>query len=110
MHHTSGIPDYLLLLTAQGHADTERTTQRQALKALTAIKRLEFDPGSSWRYSNSNYVLLAEVVQAVTGQTLPDYLRQEVFDPLDLDMEMDPVGTHPRKGRVLRGSPVVHGG
>lgn len=105
VHHTSGIPDYLLLLTARGHAETDRTTQRQALQTLTAIERLEFDPGSSWRYSNSNYVLLAEVVQAVTGQMLPDYLRQEVFDPLGLEMEMDPVGRIPGKAVSYQGAP-----
>ena len=58
MHHTSGIPDYVELLQADLK---DRTTQAQALKTLAAVPTLKFPPGTKFEYSNSNYVLLAEL-------------------------------------------------
>jgi len=60
--------------------------------ALTALASatLDFMPGSKFTYSNSNYLLLAEVVNAVTGKSLPALLDERVFKPLQLDMRMDP--------------------
>lgn len=89
MHHTSGIPDYGDLLAKRGVELTAPSTQADALTAL-ASATLGFMPGSKFTYSNSNYLLLAEVVNAVTGKSLPALLDERVFKPLQLDMRMDP--------------------
>jgi CubicO group peptidase (beta-lactamase class C family) len=86
--HTSGLIDYTELLDAD---DDEPTTQADAVDAIAASApsgaRGAFD------YSNSNYVLLAEVVEAVDGRTLPELLDDDVFEPLDLAMALDPRST-----------------
>jgi CubicO group peptidase (beta-lactamase class C family) len=97
MHHVSGIPDYLGLLQAQGYSYGDRTTQEQALQVLTTVPRLEFPPGTRFEYSNSNYLLLADIVGRVSGQPLPQFLRAQVFGPLGLAMVMDPVAKIPAK-------------
>jgi CubicO group peptidase (beta-lactamase class C family) len=97
MHHTSGIPDYLGLLQAQGYGLRDRTTQEQALQAVTGAPALDFTPGSSFEYSNSNYLLLGEIVQRVSGEPLPQYLSAKIFGPLGLAMVVDPVGHVPHK-------------
>ena len=89
VHHTSGIPDYIELLEDQGVDVMDPSTQADAIDALRGTKAA-FEPGSKFEYSNSNYVLLAEIVQAATGQDLPSYLEDRVFGPLDLDAEMNP--------------------
>lgn len=94
MHQTSGIPDYVGLLGANFAG---RTTQQQALQALAAVPKLEFPPGTKWEYSNSNYVLLAEIVSRVSGQSLPDFLSTNVFRPLDLAMVLAPNSNVPNK-------------
>lgn len=85
--HTSGLADYGDLLPQEYD---EPATQREAIDAIARSQptgsRGEFE------YSNSNYVLLAEVVRAVSGEPLPDLLEEEVFGPLDLDMAVDPRG------------------
>ncbi len=85
--HTSGLADYGDLLVEEYD---ERTTQAEAVAAIARSRptgtRGRFD------YSNSNYVLLAEVVRAVDGRSLPRYLHDEVFEPLDLDMAVAPHG------------------
>lgn len=51
---------------------------------------LEDEPGTGFTYSNSHYVLLAEVVASASGQPLAEYLGEHVFDPLALDMILSP--------------------
>jgi CubicO group peptidase (beta-lactamase class C family) len=97
MHHTSGIPDYIGLLKAEGYQYSDRTTQDQALKAIAAAPHLEFEPGTKYEYSNSNYLLLGEIVHQVSGEPLPDFLSAEIFRPLGLAMVMEPNAKLPNK-------------
>jgi CubicO group peptidase (beta-lactamase class C family) len=92
MHQTSGIPEYEGLLTKQGFQATDRTTEEQALQALMAVPQLNFKPGSQFGYSDSNYLLLGEIVHRVSGEPLPQFLNAEIFGPLGLGMVVDPVG------------------
>jgi CubicO group peptidase (beta-lactamase class C family) len=97
MHHTSGIPDYIGLLRAEGYQYSDHTTQDQALKALAAAPNLEFEPGTKYEYSNSNYLLLGEIVHQVSGQPLPEFLNAQIFRPLGLAMVMSPNAKLPDK-------------
>jgi CubicO group peptidase (beta-lactamase class C family) len=90
IHQTSGIPDYVGLLYDAGYEDGDRTTNADALKALAKVTDLEFTPGTQWEYSNSNYLLLGQVVEAASGQSLSDFLRAKIFKPLGLNMVLDP--------------------
>ena len=76
--HTSGLPDYEPIL---GRDDGPQVKDRDVLMLLHKAKNLYFKPGTSWRYSNSGYALLALVVERVTGETFAHYLRRRVFAP-----------------------------
>ena len=92
IHHVSGIPDYIDLLVERGFAVRGTSpTIADALAALGDVVDLHFAPGKRWEYSNSNYFLLSQVVLAVTGDDLGAFLATEVFEPLGLDMVMDPI-------------------
>jgi CubicO group peptidase (beta-lactamase class C family) len=93
LHHTSGVADYTQLLLAAGHRLTDPTTQQQALAAIAKAPAPK--PGA-FAYSNSNYVLLAEIVAAVAGMPLPAFLHDKVFTPLRLDMAVTPGARGPR--------------
>lgn len=86
IHHTSGIPDYVYILDA---GDDEATTNAD-VNAVLADQELGGDPGTYFEYSNSNYVLLAEVVESATGMPLPQWLDENIFTPLGLDLVDDP--------------------
>ena len=104
MHHESGIADYIGLLLNRGFAFTEVTTDADALAALGEATELDFAPGTSWAYSNSNYFLMAQLVLAVTGDDLGEFLATEVFAPLELDMVMDPTAVIPTKAVSYSGT------
>ena len=97
MHQTSGIPEYVGLLEAQGFELSDRTTQEEALQALAGVPKLEFQPGSQFEYSNSNYLLLGEIVRRVSREPLPQLLSEQIFQPLALTMVVDPTGPIPDK-------------
>jgi CubicO group peptidase (beta-lactamase class C family) len=97
MHQTSGIPEYVGLLEAEGYQLGDRTTEDQALRALAGVEKLEFQPGSQFEYSNSNYLLLGEIVRRVARQPLPQFLAEQIFSPLGLAMVLEPVGPIPEK-------------
>ncbi|OBB48296.1 serine hydrolase [Mycobacterium sp. 852002-51961_SCH5331710] len=99
MHQTSGIPDYLGLLEDNGYTMSDRTTNADALRALSTVSELNFSPGTAFEYSNSNYLLLAEIVERVAGQPLSTFLSAQIFSPLELDMILDP--GHPVPGAAV---------
>jgi CubicO group peptidase (beta-lactamase class C family) len=97
LHHQSGIPDFFGLLEQRGQKETDPTTLEDAMAALGEVRELDFEPGAGFAYSNSNYLLLAQVVKSVTGLTLKEYLASEVFGPLGLKAVMDTGARIPEK-------------
>jgi CubicO group peptidase (beta-lactamase class C family) len=88
IHHTSRIPDFWVELDDAGIGFAGAADQQTTVQAIRRETKL--DPGSGYVYSNSNYVLLAEVVAKVSGLPLPDFLAQRVFAPLGLNMVVAP--------------------
>jgi CubicO group peptidase (beta-lactamase class C family) len=72
--------------------ESDHVSQAETIRTVARVRKLEFAPGSRWAYSNSNYVLLGEIVHKVSGSTLRDYLSARVFEPLALRMVLDPLG------------------
>ena len=88
MHQTSRIPDYWVELQEVGIGFSQPADQATTLDAIRREDELE--PGAGFLYSNSNYVLLAEVVGRVSGDALPNFLAERMFVPLGLDMVLAP--------------------
>lgn len=88
IHHTSRIPDYWVQLDDIGIGFSDAAGQATTLDAIR--RETDLDPGEGFDYSNSNYVLLAAVVERVTGQPFADFLKERFFEPLKLDMVLAP--------------------
>ena len=52
-------------------------------------KPLDFEPGTRWQYSNTNYVIAGQIVERVSGQPLLAFLRARVFGPLGMTSVVD---------------------
>lgn len=88
--HTSGLPDYESLMAAveKGRAPIW-TAERQihddeVLALLRGETKGLFEPGTSWAYSNSGYVVLGLVVARASGRPFGDFLRRRIFEPLEM--------------------------
>jgi CubicO group peptidase (beta-lactamase class C family) len=84
LQHTSGLRDFDVMRQLAGaHAD-DVFEQDAALSLIRRQRRLNFSPGSRWSYTNSGYVLAAEIVRRVAGKALPDFLQERLFKPLNM--------------------------
>jgi len=79
--HTSGLLDYEDLMT---EPYIGQIRDAGVLGLLEQEQRLEFPPGSAYRYSNSGYALLALVVERSSGMSFADFLRSRIFLPLGM--------------------------
>lgn len=84
--HTSGYREFLNTLAIGGRRlDLGDGIEHEEL--IEVVKRqpeLQNSPGSEWNYNNTAYGLLAEVVVRVTGESFPDWMRANVFEPLGM--------------------------
>lgn len=84
LHHTSGFRDYLGLLTLSGRDVADVYTFSELLDLVTRQKGLNFTPGDKYSYSNTNYLLLAEVVHRVSKEPLSEFAQKNIFQPLHM--------------------------
>ena len=84
LSHRSGIPDYFFGATPIYPDCDGRTLSTQALLRRVASLPLEFSAGATFSYSNTGYILLAQVIEAVTDSPYEDVLRERILDPLGM--------------------------
>jgi len=108
--HTSGIPNFtsfpeyqetMMLLSS-----VEKTMERFKYRPL------EFTPGEKFKYSNSGYILLGYIIEKVSGKPYEDYLKENIFQPLNMmDTGYDyhrPLIKHRASGYVLGTNELVN--
>lgn len=85
VHHTSGIRDYLGLMYLSGYEDQDYYTDEEAIAAIARQSALNFPPGERQLYSNSGYLLLAEIAKRVTKKSLRELAEERIFGPLGME-------------------------
>ncbi len=87
LSHTSGYEDY----APQDYLIPEwtRPTTPDAILDRWAKKPLNFDPGTQWQYSNTNYVLAGKILEKVSGTPLLTFLNENFFQPLGMSSAGD---------------------
>lgn len=84
LSHTSGIKTNSDAATAcKFDADLDNYNLRDRLKEDTCLP-LQFSPGDKFLYSGTNYLLLGMVIENVTGMTFEKFLKERIFDPLEM--------------------------
>ncbi len=104
LHHTSGIPDFT---GSQDFVDAfiaspDVAPRPRDLLGFVADERLNFDPGTAYRYSNSDNIVVGLMAKAATGESYRRLLADLVSDPLHLRSTSLPLG-------VEMPSPFIHG-
>lgn len=104
LSHTSGLPDFSQVpaLGEAAGASLQVAPPPEQLLTYAYDEPLVFPPGSQYMYDNSDNIAVALMIQAVTGKTYAEALKEYVLDPLGLDGTSLPVG-------VEIPEPVLHG-
>ena len=82
LSHTSGYQDYWpedYVMTPMLHPETA-----QQIMDTWGKKPLDFEPGTQWQYSNTNFVIAGAIVEKVAGESLWQFLGEHVFHPLEM--------------------------
>src|SRR5918996_1321266 len=102
LNHTSGLPDFTGSDGFQNVVIANPTQPDPPEKLITYAYDLNngellFTPGTQYKYSNSDNIVVALMVEAATGRTYESQLQQQVFGPLGLRKTSLPVGPNIRK-------------
>lgn len=86
IHHTAGLKDSNTLQLFQGvNLQFEEVFDNDDLYSLICHQtQLDFKPGTRYSYSSSGYIVLTRVIEQVCGQSLANFLQQQVFGPLGM--------------------------
>ena len=89
LNHTSGIRDYMSLLMIQGSRQIDFFNSfigedHDIMELISQQQDLSFENGAAHSYSNTNYWLLGQIVERVSGKSLGVYAQENIFDPLGM--------------------------
>ena len=100
LSHTSGYQDYYPLDYVAPFM-LQPVTGEDILTRW-ARKPLDFDPGTQWQYSNTNYVVAGRILETVTGEPYFAFLQRHIFGPLGMksviDLDEQPLGANDAAG------------
>lgn len=81
LQHTSGLADYEPFVPEDSPVQVR---DAGVLDLMRQQEHTDFEPGSAHRYSNSGYAVLAMIVERLSGESYPDFLRKNIFEPLGM--------------------------
>jgi CubicO group peptidase (beta-lactamase class C family) len=85
LNHRSGLPNYLYFISNSKWDKKKYATNEDMLNIMYTDKPDKtFSPDKRFSYCNTNYVLLAMIIEKITGKTFPDYMQQKYFGPLQM--------------------------
>src|SRR5438105_7109920 len=87
LSHTSGYQDYWPQDYVMPMMLQPVTTQK--ILDMWARKPLDFDPGTKWQYSNTNYVIAGVIIEKVAHMRLLQFLQEKIFTPLQMKSVTD---------------------
>ncbi len=86
--HTSGLRSHINLLYIAGLQTEDVLSTEHVIKLVSRQKELNFNPGEDFLYCNTGFVLLAEVVARVSGQSFAQFTKSSIFDPLNMSSSL----------------------
>ncbi len=85
LNHRSGLPNYVYTMAADPDWRKKLATNEDMLQFLTEKKPMWYSyPNRGFHYCNTNFALLALIVEKVTGQPFPEYMANTIFTPLGM--------------------------
>jgi len=84
LNHTAGLPKYFWV--AEHKWEQEKAPNNSEMMALlesSDVLRF-FKPGRNFDYSNTGYIVLASIIEKVSGSSFTDFVKKNIFDPLEM--------------------------
>lgn len=85
MNNISGLRDQWELLRLSGRQMEDALVQSDTRNIIARQTGLNFEPTEKYMYSNSNFTLLATIVEKLSEMSLPEFAKKYIFEPLHMD-------------------------
>lgn len=86
LNHRSGLPNYIYFLQKLGWDVSKVSTNKDVLDYLIKFKPAPVHlPGTRFNYCNTNFALLALLIEKVSGKTYPEFMQYYFFKPLKMN-------------------------
>lgn len=84
--HTSGYREAYTMSNLSGrYIGVDRLSKEECLEVVRKQPQLEFIPGSRWTYNSTAWVILAEVLEKVTGESADEWVEKNILMPLEMN-------------------------
>ena len=84
LDHVSGLRDESTLASMAGWREDDAIVQEQIFNLVAQQEGVNFLPGAEFQYNNSNFLLLAMIVERVSGRSFSDFTQEHIFRPLGM--------------------------
>jgi len=84
LHHTSGLRECLDLNSIKDKPEGYVLTVPGVMEIMAKQKSLDFEPGTKFVYNNSGYMMMAALVERVSGMNMHEFAKKNIFDPLGM--------------------------
>ncbi|WP_176466200.1 serine hydrolase [Aliifodinibius salipaludis] len=86
--HTSGYREFLNTLAMTGRDLSSDLDREMIIKVIQRQPELQNKPGAQWNYNNTGYALIPKVIKRVTDMSFPEYMQEQVFEPLGMNQTL----------------------
>jgi CubicO group peptidase (beta-lactamase class C family) len=94
LNQTSGIKEVDCIAGIADYGRNDLLTQSQMMNFITKTTSLNFKPGEYFKYTNSNYILLADIIAKVSGKPFADFMQEDVFEPFGMENTIKKTSTY----------------
>lgn len=84
LNHTNGFREVFNLMPMTGWKGEDVLLRQEVIEILKRQEELQAAPGEEYNYNNSAFIMLAEIVERISGQTFPEFMDENVFGPLGM--------------------------
>lgn len=84
LHHTSGLRSLHAMLGLAGWRSDDSRTNEDLNRFMLNQRDLNFKPGEEYMYCNTGYMLMVNIIEKVTGEKFPAWIKHTVFEPLGM--------------------------
>ena len=84
LNHTNGLREVYNLMPLTGWKGEDGLRREEVIRILQKQEKLQNAPGEEFNYNNSAFILLAELVKRKTGVPFPQWMKENVFEPLEM--------------------------
>lgn len=85
LHHTSGLRSLHAMLELAGWRGDDSRTNEDLNRFMRQQKDLNFKPGDEYAYCNTGYMLMVNIIEKVSGEEFPEWMKENIFEPLGMN-------------------------